>query len=161
VAVAAEAAPRAATGDGPRLLAHLVALRFGSGDTFARHGWVPPSRFPNPCHLEHMGVTAAALRAGARADELRQAWASFLREDDLVVAWKQSTFELLRDTVGAPPNRLQLKSAYCSHVKGSCGSLRKLVERLGMQPRGLLDGRAGQHLGHLAQLIEHLRRDAG
>jgi DTW domain-containing protein YfiP len=158
VAVAAEAAPKPRSGSGERLIAQLVAQRLDTGERFERFGWVPPERFPNPCHLEHMAIHAASLQRGCAPAELRRAWTEFVADDDLLVAWKQGTLELLGEAVGTHPRRLPLKSAYCSHVKGPCGSLRGLLERLGARPhRAPLSGRAGDHLSQLVALIDHLR----
>ena len=161
VVVAGEAVPRGRDGDGYRVM-HWVAARaartgWSAADVFEGFGRPPESRFPNDCHLKHLGLSAATLRAGSSQAELQRAWRDFVKADDIIVGWTAGALQLLGATLLPPAHSLQLKSIYCSHHKGACGPLDQLVTRLNIPPPVVAaSGRAAHTVRQMLGLLMHL-----
>jgi DTW domain-containing protein YfiP len=169
VAVGFEAAPAGNSPSATLAIVHLAALRVASQQTFEQLVRPPVDRFPKAQHLQQMGLNAADLHAAGDSDALHAAWQRFIRADDIVVAWNQHTLDHLDVSVGLPPRRVHLKSAYRSHAKQARGALTTLVQQLGLQrstvsPRTVppptvppLRGRAGDHVHELGAMLTHLQ----
>ena len=169
VVVSGEAAPRGRDGAGGHRLLHWVAARgLGEGpatEVFERLVRPPPGRFPNACHLAHMGLSAGRVRTAGSAESARAAWRAFAKDDDIIVSWTSGALRLLAAALtpkdGALPHTLQLKSAYCSHHKGRCGRLDEVVARLGLRvPQLVASGRAARTVEASLALLSHMRGEA-
>ena len=163
VAVGLEAAPRGPGTHHCFAIVQCVALRVATGEVFQHFVRPPAGRFPTPYHLVHMGLSAELLRGGCTAPGLRDAWEDFVAPDDIIVAWNKGVLDGLDAVVGLPGRRLHLKSAYRSHAKRSGGSLGQLIEQLRLEPSPppQLRGRAGEHVGQVVALLEHMRAPEG
>ena len=162
VVVGFEAASRHGGEDRSLAIVHCVALRLATGEVFQHFVQPPPGRFPSPCYLQHMGLTAELLQAGSTEAGLKEAWRRFIDPGDVVVAWNNTVLDALDSTVGLPALRFHLKSAYRSHAKAMRGSLASMIDQLRLHrpvfPQ--LVGRAGAHVVDVAALLTHLQAKA-
>lgn len=138
-----------------RSLLSWCALRVASGESFAQV--IRPAATPTPAQLAHMGLEAEHLAQGTTAEAARAAWRAWLRPDDVLVAWNQSTVDAARATLGPEFAPLMLKAVYANGRKQreAAGSLAEIAAEEGLEvhpapPRG----RAGVVLGQLAALLE-------
>ncbi len=69
----------------PAEIVHLVACRPSTGAAF--ESVVRPRRPLAPSTTRHLGLDEAALATGVPPELLRESWRSFVRPDDLYVAW--------------------------------------------------------------------------
>ncbi|MCC7384056.1 MAG: DTW domain-containing protein [Deltaproteobacteria bacterium] len=136
----------------------LAAIRGDGRGVFER--WVRPDRLPSDRRLAAMGVTRATLENGGSWAELQDAWRGFLRADDVVAAWNQSTLEGVERTCGLTAPGLLLKAAY-SNVRRTgrpTGSLEEIVSREGLTSVAApIAGRGGTILGHMLPVVALLR----
>ena len=149
---------RGQEGQGARALGSWVAKRLGEGQLFAEV--VTPSADIDPVRLGHAGLTREALEQGVALDQLRQRWVRFLRPDDVVIVWNQSTLKLMQQLT-RPADGVNLKAAYRSfrQARAHPGSLDEVVRAEGLTcaPLPLL-GRAGQRLAQAEAVARQLHR---
>ena len=114
---------------------------------------------PRPYHREMLGIGAQAFDEAMDLDAFREAWAAWIRPNDLLLAWNQSTFDLLDHATGAAPtSRVVLKGAWCNYRKRSAGGLETVIEAEALQPKTLpFLGRAGLRAGRAAAVADFLR----
>jgi hypothetical protein len=92
---------------------------------------------------------------------MREAWRALLQPDDVVLAWNQSTLDMLRATLEESIDTLLLKGVYCNARHHRSGSLERVVQRESLEPKPLaLPGRAGIHLASALAVLELLRERA-
>lgn len=143
-------------GGGHHALVSWCALRLADGATFET--WLKPV-YPVPeLHLAHMGFERPRLEAGIEAAALAAAWATFVRPDDVLVAWNQSTLTAARELIGATP-AVALKAVYANarRTGAATGSLAEIAAREALVARAVpFAGRAQRVLGLLAPLVDAL-----
>ena len=137
-----------------REIVQLVALRVASGELFERLG--QPSLPPSEKHLAHMQLTTADFTSALAPESLARDWRSFLRPDDLLAAWNQSTLDVM-NRVRLTTGGLVLKGTYGSVTGQRSGTLDELVAREGLAPEPLpLRGRAARRLASAAAVATRL-----
>jgi len=142
---------------GRRLLVQWTAVRPSTKATFDRV-LRSTGDVPTAAHLAHMGLDVRAARNGVSVEELKRDWQSFLREGDVVLAWNQSTVDLLRSGLGDSSPALLLKSAYCNVHPGAPGTIADVLQREGLEPLVVaVDGRARHRLGNALALLRRLQ----
>jgi hypothetical protein len=108
-------------------------------------------------YARHMLLTDADLASAISPTEFVQRWASFLRRNDLLVAYNHSTTALLRASGVTPPRSVALKATYFNLGRYG-GSLDQIVQHEGLSPEpGALRGRGGQRLANALSLLWFLR----
>ncbi len=142
-----------------RQLVQWTAVRPATGTHFER--LVRPERCtPSARHLGHMQLRPEALDRGVSLAQLRSDWDWFCGRRDIVVAWNQSTLDLLRGELQHQGPALLLKAAYCNAHRGQpCGTLDEVIEREGLVTSPVeVQGRAGRRLARAVSLLGHLQR---
>ena len=106
--------------------------------------------------LGHLELNARDFANALSHDQFRTAWAGFLRADDTLVVYHQSTLDLLAHVQGSVGKCLVLKSVSL-HSTGTHGTLegRLVAEGLVGGP-ARLPGRAGKRLAQAITLVCHL-----
>lgn len=125
-----------------------VALRFDGRSVFER--FVLPSRsMPAPDHLDCMGLSECVFDGAVTIDALRADWTRFLRPDDVVVAWNNSTLRMHDFIVRRPHETVLAKRAYTNVRKARPGMLEDVIAREGLSiPSLSIRGRASQRLAN-------------
>jgi hypothetical protein len=145
---------------GPRSLAQVVAVSVSTGAALERF-LVPPFGLPSPVHLDHMRLHPEDFAGAVTLPQFRHDVGEFLDRQPgaLVIAWNQTSLELLAQVLGQPPSRLSLKSAYRS-VKGlGSGSLDEVTLREGLDPTPFaFRGRAGIRIARAVAIARHLNK---
>jgi len=151
---------RAKRAAGNRQLLRVSAVRVSNGTLFDRVVR-PSTTSPTKRHLECMGVSEATLAQGLSLDVMRDAWRALRQPDDVVLAWDQSTLDMLHAKLDADVETLLLKSVYCNARLKRSGSLDCVVQRESLHAAALaLPGRAGVHLANAMSVLELLRQRA-
>jgi hypothetical protein len=95
---------------GRRSLLCCTAERVATGEQFHQ---VLCCDSVSDAHLEHVGLSRDEIAAGCSLDEFRCAWLAFVRPEDHLAAWNQSTLGLLADLTARPVrSSVSLKGAY-------------------------------------------------
>ncbi len=103
-----------------------------------------------------MGLSEVDLSRGISRADLDQEWSDFLRDDDVVVAWTQSSLAV-RPLPDRHTTRV-LKSAYCNARRGSRGTLEQMFDKENFEPVSLsMRGRAGDRVAAALRMYEWLR----
>jgi DTW domain-containing protein YfiP len=110
-----------------RQVVQWAAVRPDTGAVFER--LVQPERCrPSVRHLGHMGLGQVDLDRGVSVQQLRSDWDRFCTRHDTVVAWNQSSLDLLRSELRFQGPALLLKAAYCNaHPGQDCGTLDEVI----------------------------------
>ena len=99
-----------------REFVYFTAIALHSEEQF-EHVSVPASGLPDPCHLQHMRLSAEDFAAAQGGEDLRSAWRAFLKRSQpapVLAAWNQRTLELLAEHTGERLPGVVLKGAYRS-----------------------------------------------
>ena len=145
----AESAELATRGDPRRKeLFQCSAVRATTGELF--HALVRPHRgAPTDTHLGRLRLERETLGQLVSEQQLVDQLHAFVRPTDVLLAWNQSTFNLLPESLSARHELLQLKASYCNARGGRCGALEDVIEREGLRVTPLaVPGRAGQRLAN-------------
>ncbi len=135
------------------------AIRPSTGETFDR--LVLPEVYPSDQHLMHMGIERSELEAGVSPERLRSDWDAFSPPGDVVVAWNQSTLDLMMRFSAQPREHLLLKAAYASARTGAPGALEHVAAREQLDLETVAaSGRAGPRLGMALAVLELIREEA-
>ncbi|MBI3203465.1 MAG: DTW domain-containing protein [Myxococcales bacterium] len=144
----AESAP----GPGQRALVQLVGVRVASGETFDQIVAGPP-----PSGLFHMRLSEHDRATGASEAQLAAAWSAFRRPRDVVLAWNQSTLDLLA-AASLDHGGLCLKALWANAFERGPGTLEAVVERARLTPRpAAVRGRSADRLGNAVCIAQALR----
>ncbi|GMV38533.1 MAG: hypothetical protein AMXMBFR64_02490 [Myxococcales bacterium] len=124
-----------------RRIVHLCAVRVATGERFEAVGC--PARTADT-KLAHLGLSEAHRAAAIPEELLRQRWRAFLRPGEQLCAWSSRTLQAL----GAQPDAVLLKAAWCNATRAPAGDLVALVAARGLPtPPPLFAGRTGALLG--------------
>lgn len=147
-------------------LVHWTAKRLRDGAVFSE--LVRPDPPISECHCEFLGLTQGDLERAGSLSDLKARWQAFLGPEDRLVAWNQSTFDLIEQldsgvAGSGVPGRLALKAVYRG-LKGARqkkGTLEDVVdaERLRWEPAAVV-GRARQRLGRAEAVARYLHARA-
>lgn len=170
---------RAVPPDWRNQLLYWVACRPATGETF--QSLVKPVESVSDQHLAHLELDRADFASAPPLAQMLEAWSRFIRPNDVVAAWNQSTWDILheaRATCGTPATPLSgggategarqragfvlLKAVYFNVHRGAPrGDLEQVLGHEGLTPRDLgLAGRAGRRLGNALSVLEFLREGA-
>lgn len=148
----ANAWPYSAGADTPRdELVHVVAHRVATGETFSRV--IAPERALSPTTTFHARLSEERMRAGVTRAEAMAALAGFVRETDLICTWGHYGAQLVADSGGALPSRIDLRAAAYSFVNKKIGSLEDYARSLGGELTPLAEGRGGDRAACLARIV--------
>jgi len=140
---------------------HWVAQRFASGETFECLVAPPDSLSAEQLakHLHHMQLGAQDLSTAVSLAGFAEQWRGFLRPQDVVVAYNQSSIDQLSQAELAPRRAVVLKAVYFN-LGRQYGSLDQIVdrERLRAEPCPVR-GRAAHRLGNAIELVRFLRHE--
>jgi DTW domain-containing protein YfiP len=140
-----------------RRVVQWTAVRPATGEVFERLVRPEHDR-PTAAHLRHMGLDLDRAERGGTVREVRQAWRAFSRAGDVVVAWNQSTVDLLRSGLEDSTPALLLKAVYCNVRRGACGTIDEVLLRERLVPVAVpVLGRASQRLGNALALLRRLQ----
>jgi DTW domain-containing protein YfiP len=84
-------------------------------------------------HLAYLGIDPSALESGVSLEAFRAEFAAFLRGDEQLTAWNQSTLDLLSGAAGLARPGVALKAAY-HNLKRFRGSLEDIVAKEALAP---------------------------
>ncbi|HSS02709.1 MAG TPA: tRNA-uridine aminocarboxypropyltransferase [Kofleriaceae bacterium] len=146
----------------PDELVHWVAHRLATGETFARIA--APVGPLSPSTAFHCGLSEDALRGGAPCADVVAAFARFTRPSDILCAWGHYGLDLVARSGGAlRGERLDLRAHAARIANRKLGSLEAYAATLAPSgsplaaPAPLADGRAGQRLALLVQIVRAWR----
>lgn len=150
-------AVRSGPGRAERHLVQWTAARPTTGQHF--DCIVGPGRVrPAASHLRHMGLDPAWIEAGCPPADVRRRWRQFLGRGDVVVAYSQSSIDLLRAALGDESKAILLKAAYCNVRRAAHGTIDDVLQREAIRPIPVpVRGRARQRLGNALALLELLQ----
>jgi DTW domain-containing protein YfiP len=140
----------------PDELVQIAALRPATGERFeviaAPAGELSAS---TPFHTQ---LAAETICAGVSRADAIAALARFVRPTDVLGAWGHYAPDLIRDSGGTVPDRLDLRAA-AQHLRNEkVGSLEDFATRIDGGITPLAQGRAGRRLGALAKIVAAWRR---
>ncbi len=139
-------------------LIHWVAYRVSTGEALDRV--IAPRAPLAPRTAAYVELDERTLARGVSLGDLGAAWASFVREGDVVCFWGHYAAALFaRDRHASWPSRsLDLRTASRDHAKAKVGTLEEHVSRLGLEPpRSRGRGRAGRRVAQIEALVRHFR----
>jgi DTW domain-containing protein YfiP len=152
-------AARAPARGAERVLVHWAAARPATGDVLDELVRPEPANPPNERHLFHMRLDPAELARGVSLAELGRRWRAFCRRRDVVVAWNQSTLDLVRLLTGSQQHGILLKTIYCTLRGRRCGALEVVVAREALEATPIaVRGRAGARLSNALSLLAWMQR---
>lgn len=133
---------------------YWVAQRLVSGEQFECA--IKHTRPLNPDFLQHLNLQSSAFEGALTDEQFAKQWAKFLRPDDTIVVFNQSTLRLL-DAVGANHHSsLVMKSV---NVQSCRSTLDERMQGLGISPVKVQHlGRAGERLGNAIAFAQYLHR---
>lgn len=133
-----------------------VAERYASRELYERFVAPPGGSSYSARRLAHMGLRVHG--DASSLSELGKSFAAFAGAQAVVVAWNQSTLDLLDGFLEERAERVLLKAVYSNLRRGSVGKLEDVVrrERLLVERRAV-QGRAGERLANAAALLDLLR----
>ncbi len=138
-------------------LVQWLAHRPATGETFEIV--LAPRDVLAPNTAAQTGLSEELLRDGDTVEALREGWAGFARETDLLCVWGDfatSLFETLG--VALPTGRIDLRKVARSEAKGKVGNVGECAKRLGLATESMASmghGRAGMRLAQLVALARH------
>jgi DTW domain-containing protein YfiP len=147
--------------DSPRTLVQFSALALGDGALLQRQLRLPgDDGIPSIELLDHMGLDTTDFAAAVALPSLRAEWHRFLAAHApaaLVVAWNESTLQLLAGAGLAVRESLALKGPYRTRCGKEHHTLEDAVRalRLPLDPNPLR-GRAGPRLAGTAAVARYL-----
>ena len=152
VIVYAESAP-----DPPgRSLVQLTAARPAGGEPFDR-----VVAGPIPAGRHYMQLADADWSTASSLRDVRSAFLQFRRPRDLILAWNQSTLDLMA-AAGLEAAGLSLKSLWSNAFERAPGTLESVIVRAGLtRPAVEVRGRAADRLGNALAVARALRERAG
>lgn len=143
----------------PTRALHWVAQRVASNECFDCV-IAPPaslSAVQLDKHLRHMVLSPADLQQAVPSTEFVARWRAFLRPNDVVVVYNQSSLDLLA-VDGVSPQRFVVLKAMYFNLERSYGSLDQIVRHEGLTvPASAVRGRAAQRLGNALALVRFIR----
>ncbi|HEY4055552.1 MAG TPA: DTW domain-containing protein [Kofleriaceae bacterium] len=147
--------------DNPRdELVHWLAHRPATGETFSMI--TRPQRPISSTTPFHTKLTEAQLHAGASRAEVVDAFAHFLRRDDIVASWGHYGPQLFMDAGGTLPRRIDLRTAAQRFESKKLGPLEHYAASIAHSPTvvrtlTLAEGRGGERLAQLAHILSSWR----
>ena len=131
---------------------YWVAHRLSTGEMFRET--LACQKPLTDVNLEHLKLSRHDFETTLSYDQFRDRWQQFLRPEDFMVTYKQSTVELLKRIQANCSPSLVLKSVDLG--QGRNGSLESVIEREKIDVRQLpFDGRAGRRLSEISALAEY------
>jgi DTW domain-containing protein YfiP len=152
------ALPRSRREKQHRELAQWCAVRLGNPNEYLESIVESEGEMPSGFFLEELGWTEDDLARAEPIANVQTKWRSFLRADDVLVAWNKGS-AILAKQHGLSPDVLVLKEAYRNTVVGNFGTIENVIEREGLTP-GVplpLAGRAGVRLANAHVAAQYLR----
>lgn len=104
-------------------------------------------------------LPAELIRAGVSRAAFRDAWRSFLRPNDVMVAWGTHPPSLLRAAEASLPEFLDLRRQARIFLNRRVGPIEAFLNMLGVSPsvEGWGPGRGGRRLGMLVEAVRTLK----
>jgi hypothetical protein len=137
----------------PKTLIQWTALRPGTGECFSR--LIRPPYLPLERRLCPTGLEASDLESANELGEARDAWRTWLRDDDRLLCWNKSTLDIM-DALDTPREAHCLKGEYknFAHRRDPKawlgGSIDAVVESEGLRVNPVaVPGRAARRLAEL------------
>jgi hypothetical protein len=113
---------------------------------------------PDDVQLARVGLTRSELGRGCGLEAFRSRWETFRRPGDVLLAWNQSSLDLLRGT-GLAAEMILLKAVYCNLTQHRCGTLDQVCDAAGLVPSApSFSGRGGQRLAQAVAVLDYLRQ---
>ncbi|HTM43446.1 MAG TPA: tRNA-uridine aminocarboxypropyltransferase [Polyangiaceae bacterium] len=137
-----------------------VAQRLASGEMFDCL-LDPPQILPHPLavYLQHMGIAPEALPSAIKPSLFAERWRKFCKGDDIVIAYNQSSLDLLSG-LGAKALKSAVLKAVYFNLGRKHGSLDQIAERERLTAAPVdARGRAAQRVANAAALTRFLRRE--
>ena len=132
---------------------YWVAYRPATGEFF--EATIEPEKPLTDINLQHLKLDLAKFDTQISRFEFRDRWQQFLRPEDFLITYKQSTVEMLKRVDASFSNNLVLKSVDLE--EGKNGSIADFIERVKVDVPPLpIDGRAGWRLSQIVALADHL-----
>ena len=155
VGAEANAWPYATRAEVPDELVHWLAIRPSTGERFEQlaHPELPLS----PSTTFHTRLSEALLHAAPSRSALIAQFSAWLRPTDIVAAWGTFGLSLYTGAGGSLPEQLDLRAVAQRLTKKKLGPLETYADTLGAPGDPLGEGRGGQRLAALVQIVEHLR----
>ncbi len=136
-------------------LVQWQAIRVATGERF--EAVVRPSGPLAPRTAEIVGLAPEVIAAGLSGPALGEAFAGFLRADEVVCAWGPHVLELYAGMTGAPlQHALDLRQIAAVINRGKVGRLDEYAAASGEVGAPLGAGRGGQRLAEVVAALAHL-----
>ncbi len=140
-----------------RQLLRWLAVRPATGAKFEQVVR-PDHGTPDDRQLARVGLTREALDRGCGLGEFRRRWERFCCPDDVLLAWNQSSLDVLR-RAGVAAEMILLKAVYCNLTQDRCGTLDQVCAASDLVPVApSFSGRGGQRLAQAVAVCDYLRR---
>ena len=152
------ALPRSRREKQHRELAQWCAVRLDSPAESFESIVQSEGEMPSGFFLDELGWTESDLQRAEPIASVQKTWQSFLRDDDVLVAWNKGSANLALQH-GLSNEVHVLKEAYRNTVVGNFGTLENVIRREGLSP-GVplpLAGRAGVRLANAHVAAQYLR----
>jgi DTW domain-containing protein YfiP len=140
-----------------RQLLRWLAMRPATGAKFEQVVR-PDHAAPDDVQLARVGLTRGELERGCALEEFRSRWEHFRRPGDVLLAWNQSSLDLLQST-GLAAEMILLKAVYCNLTQHRCGTLDQVCDAADLVPAApRFTGRGGRRLAQAVAVLDHLRQ---
>lgn len=140
----------AGTGSPRDELVHVVAHRVATGETFSRV--IAPERALSPTTTFHARLSEERLRAGVGRGAAIAELSAFLRPTDLVCTWGHYGAQLVAESGGSLPPRIDLRAAAYAYTNKKIGALEDYAQSLG-EVTPVAEGRGGYRAACLARIL--------
>ncbi|MFO0684508.1 MAG: tRNA-uridine aminocarboxypropyltransferase [Sandaracinus sp.] len=139
----------------PAELVHWLACRMATGEVFER--LVAPSRPLSPTTAHHARLSEEAIRRGIARDAFPEQWRTFVKDDDVLLAWGDYPFSLLAGAgAHVPPDRIDLRHLATVIENRRVGALESYHASFAARPDAPRPGRGGLRLAMSLDVARHL-----
>ena len=136
----------------PDELVQIAAFRPATGEQF--EVIVAPVDVLSASTPFHTGLAAETIRGGVARSDALAAFARFVHPTDVLASWGHYAPDLIRDSGGTVPERLDLRASAQRLLNQRAGSLEDFAAKLESPATpALAQGRAGLRLAALAKLV--------
>lgn len=143
----------------PHELVHWTALRLRDGTRFEAH--LKPRHPLSSSPEKHAKIDPKQLEAGLSFEEFDAGWRAFCPPDSVICAWGHYGTGLVRREQGMLPDGfIDMRKVSGDFLRRRPGSAEDLIQHLNLHWQPCGSGRAGERLGMLLAITQHLLLEA-